>query len=84
MVGVFEDAVLGVKELTPNHGDRFFLYSDGLIETGGTREEGIRRIAGACAARKGASLEIAVPSILGDITDNSVARHDTILMGVEI
>jgi sigma-B regulation protein RsbU (phosphoserine phosphatase) len=52
VVGAFQNAVFGFTELTIQPGDRMFLYSDGLIETGGSHEEGINRLAEACLNRR--------------------------------
>jgi sigma-B regulation protein RsbU (phosphoserine phosphatase) len=84
VAGAFADVNFDAKELTVRPGDRFFLYSDGLIETGGTREEGIRRLAAACTAWRGAALENMVQSAVQDVTAGLCLQDDIVLMGVEV
>jgi sigma-B regulation protein RsbU (phosphoserine phosphatase) len=84
VVGAFPDAAFDARELTLRPGDRFFLYSDGLIETGGTIEEGIQRLTGACSASRKASLENMVASVVREITTGVAVQDDIVLMGVEV
>ncbi len=84
VVGSFPDATYGAVELSVRPGDRFLLYSDGLIEIGGNREEGIRRLAGACSALREAALENMVPSVVGEVTSRATAQDDLLLLGVEV
>jgi sigma-B regulation protein RsbU (phosphoserine phosphatase) len=84
VVGVFPDATYDAMELTVHPGDRFFLYSDGLIEIGGTREEGLRRLIDACTALRGVSLENMVPSVVRELTAGLATQDDIVLLGVEV
>ena len=84
VVGVFADATFDAKELTVRPGDRFFLYSDGLIEIGGSREEGLGRLLVAGSAWRAASLENMVQSVVRDVTGNLSPQDDIVLMGVEV
>jgi len=84
VVGVFPDAAFDSAELALTAGDRFFLYSDGLIEIGGTRPEGLRKLTAACTARRGASLENMVQTVVGDVTAGLSPEDDIVLMGVEV
>ena len=83
-VGVFPDATYDATELTVRAGDRFFLYSDGLIEIRGTAEEGLSRLISACTGLRGASLEEMVPSVVREVTGGVTAQDDVVLMGVEV
>ena len=83
MVGAFPDAVFGVDELTLPRGDRLFLYTDGLIETGGSYEEGLQRLAGACLSRRALKLQHLVPAVVDDVMNSFSAADDTLLVGVE-
>ncbi len=83
VVGSFRDAVFGSAELTIEPGDRMFLYSDGLIETGGTQEDGISRLAQACMDRRSSPLAEMVPAVVKEITAGVAATDDTLLMGIE-
>ena len=83
VVGAFADAVFGVNELTLQPGDRIFFYTDGLIETGGSYEEGLQRLAGACIARRALPLQDLVASVVEDVMANLSPADDTLLVGVE-
>jgi phosphoserine phosphatase RsbU/P len=84
VVRAFSDAAFDATELTLRPGDRFFLYSDGLIETGGTGEEGIQRLTLACGASRGASLENMISSLLREVTAGAAVQDDIVLKGVEV
>jgi sigma-B regulation protein RsbU (phosphoserine phosphatase) len=83
VVGAFPDAVFGVTELILKPEDRIFFYTDGLIETGGSYEEGLLRLAGACFSRRGLSLEDIVPAVVDDVMAGLSPADDTLLLGVE-
>ena len=53
-LGMFGAAMLQRKDLRVSPGDRFFLYSDGLIESspGGGRREGLERLVEACVRHR--------------------------------
>ncbi|MEW6439874.1 MAG: SpoIIE family protein phosphatase [bacterium] len=83
VVGAFSDAVFGTAELAFQPADRLFLYTDGLVETGGSQEDGIRRLAAACSARRTLPLEKVVPAVVDDVTSEGPAQDDMVLMGVD-
>jgi sigma-B regulation protein RsbU (phosphoserine phosphatase) len=83
VIGAFTDAVFGTAELTLAPGDRLFLYTDGLIETGFSYEEGLQRLARACLARRNMPLVDLVPAVVQDVMDNVIAADDLLLVGVE-
>jgi sigma-B regulation protein RsbU (phosphoserine phosphatase) len=83
VVGAFPDAVFGTAELTLEPGDRIFLYTDGLIEIGGSYEEGLERLAGACFSRRPLSLLELIPAAVDDVMAGVCATDDTLLVGVE-
>jgi sigma-B regulation protein RsbU (phosphoserine phosphatase) len=83
VVGAFADAVFGAVELTLHPGDRIFLYTDGLIEAGGSYEEGLQRLSDACFARRTLPLPDAVRAVVEDTLASLSATDDTLLMGVE-
>ena len=56
LLGAFGDPTFGLRELELKRGDRFFLFSDGLIETGGNRDRGLSCAQAACSARRQGSL----------------------------
>jgi phosphoserine phosphatase RsbU/P len=83
VVGAFTDAVFGTAELTVKPGDRVFFCTDGLIETGGSYESGLERLAGACMSRRNLSLQEHVPAVVDDVMAGLNPADDTLLVGVE-
>jgi len=83
VVGAFADADFGLTELTLHAGDRLFLYSDGLIETGGAYEEGLDRLACACMSRRSLPLEELIPAVVDDVLASLCPADDTLIVGVE-
>lgn len=68
-------------------GDRFFLYTDGLIECslGGRRQDGLRRLVHSCVHHREPPLGEAVTTIAAEILSGAAQIHDDLLlMGVEV
>jgi sigma-B regulation protein RsbU (phosphoserine phosphatase) len=84
VAGVYADAAFDLRELTLGAGDRFFLYSDGLIALDGSRTNSIRSIADACLAWRTAPLESMVDSVARKATEGSAVEDDIVLLGVEV
>ena len=86
-VGMFNNLVLQQKEIIVAPGDRFYLYSDGLIEmtpTGG-RAEGYKHMIDSCVIHRRELLEDAVRSIAADLESaGSGVADDRLLLGVEV
>jgi sigma-B regulation protein RsbU (phosphoserine phosphatase) len=83
VVGAFTDAVFGIVELNLNPGDRLYLYTDGLIETGSSYEEGLGRLANACLSRRALALQDLVPAVLEEAVASLNPADDLLIMGVE-
>jgi sigma-B regulation protein RsbU (phosphoserine phosphatase) len=83
VVGAFADAVFGVAELNLKQGDRIFFYTDGLIETGGSYEDGLQRLVEACVARRSLPLRELVAGAADGVMENLSPADDTLLVGVE-
>lgn len=80
----FEPVYLDVKE-----GDRFFLYSDGLIDSidkDMNREEGIRQLLSACEGCRDQDIGSAPRRIVHELVPEPEknAQDDILLMGVEL
>ena len=56
-LGIFSSLVIQRKEVQVSPGDRFYLYTDGLIESspGGGRGEGLDRLVASCVLHRGGS-----------------------------
>jgi sigma-B regulation protein RsbU (phosphoserine phosphatase) len=84
IIGSFPDAVFGVTELSIKPGDRFLLYSDGLVEMDSDRDAGIRRLAAECAAHGSMPLAGMLQAITASMTGKAQVRDDILLLGVEV
>lgn len=82
LIGIFSDTVFGILEIPVQPGDRLFLYSDGLVETGCSREEGTRRLQTVCQSTADQPLVDAVPSIADSLCTGARPEDDIVLMGV--
>jgi serine phosphatase RsbU (regulator of sigma subunit) len=68
-------------------GDRFFIYSDGLIESspGGGRREGLQRLVDACVRHRAAPLEESAALIAHDVCPRqSEVKDDLLLLAAEV
>jgi sigma-B regulation protein RsbU (phosphoserine phosphatase) len=83
VVGAFKDAVFETVELTLQPGDRFYLYTDGLLETGDSYEKGLQRLSEACFSRRALQLQELVPAVVDDVMAGLCAQDDTLFLGVE-
>jgi hypothetical protein len=84
VVWAFQDAVFTSLDMLVEWGDRFYLYSYGLIEIRGNGEAGIRRLADACNVHRESPLHKSLPAIVYSVTDSLVPQDDIVLMGVEV
>jgi sigma-B regulation protein RsbU (phosphoserine phosphatase) len=81
-LGVFSSAVLRRKDLRVSKGDRFFIYTDGLIESspGGGRREGVERLVEACVRYRKTPLAEAAAAIVAGLRPNVQAVEDDLLL----
>jgi sigma-B regulation protein RsbU (phosphoserine phosphatase) len=85
-LGVFSAAVLQRKNLQVARGDRFYLYTDGLIESaaGGGRQAGFERLLDGCVRHRMAPLGEAASRIAGELRpDRATVDDDLLLLAVE-
>jgi phosphoserine phosphatase RsbU/P len=86
-LGIFSALVLQRKDLKVSPGDRFYLYTDGLIESspGGGRREGLERLIEACVLHRKDPLKEAACMIAGDIQSGMASiKDDLLLLAVEV
>lgn len=84
IVGVFDDAAFHYREFKVNHGDRAYLYSDGLVEVEPDRQAAFERLRRAGARHRGLDLDAAVAAIRESMLDGHVPKDDTLLLGIEV
>jgi sigma-B regulation protein RsbU (phosphoserine phosphatase) len=84
-LGIFGGAILQRTDIKVTPGDRFFLYSDGLIESspGACRGEGLKRLVAACVNTRAMSLSDTVGAIV-DQTGAKAAEDDLLLLASEV
>jgi sigma-B regulation protein RsbU (phosphoserine phosphatase) len=84
LIGIFPDAAFGLLEMSVRPGDRLYLYTDGLVEMNGSRDEGIHRLASACQSSVTLPLGDAVTSIVGTLCADARPEDDIVLLGVDV
>ncbi len=81
-LGTFSSLVLQRKDLKVANGDRFYMYSDGMIESspGGGRRAGLSFLAAACSGTIGLPLPEAVTRIVATVSPAGAAMTDDLLL----
>jgi sigma-B regulation protein RsbU (phosphoserine phosphatase) len=86
-LGMFGTAILHRQELRVSQGDRFFLYSDGLIESspGGGRREGLERLINACVRHRAAPFSESTGRIVRELClEEHPVEDDLLLLAAEV
>jgi sigma-B regulation protein RsbU (phosphoserine phosphatase) len=86
-LGVFHSVVLQRKDLRVAPGDRFFLYTDGMIESvaGGGRRAGLERLIDAVVCHRGAPLDRVAATVAADLRPSAYeAQDDLLLLAAEV
>ena len=89
ILGVFDDVLFEPLCVSVSGGDRFFLFTDGLLEVFGEdprgREEGIDALMACCVETRDLPIEKAVDEIVSLICpDRGRLQDDVLLLGVEV
>jgi sigma-B regulation protein RsbU (phosphoserine phosphatase) len=89
ILGTFETVLFEPTNKVVSKGDRFFVYTDGLIEEIGkdnkNRHQGMKQLMQACASTQHLPIEKAVKEITSSLfPENSQPQDDLLLLGVEI
>ena len=81
-LGMFGTAILQRQDLRVSKGERFFMYSDGLIESsaGGGRREGMERLVDACVRHRVLPLGESVAAIVCELRPEGHAVEDDLLL----
>jgi sigma-B regulation protein RsbU (phosphoserine phosphatase) len=86
-LGIFSSLVIKRKEVQVSTGDRFYLYTDGFIESspGGGREEGLDRLVALCVLHRSDSLAESAAKIAADLPVQAAGvLDDLLLLAVEV
>ena len=89
ILGAFKDVCFGVQEIRVSPGDRFFLYSDGLIETGNDKKSvwthNLKKLQKACARLKNIPFrECSETLVHRMLKHESAPDDDIVVLGVEV
>ena len=84
VLGAFRDAQFESIEMKLQRGDRFFLYSDGLVETSeGNSDQGLQELSSRLFKGAQQTLPEIVALVFAEICKNSQNQDDRVLLGVE-
>jgi sigma-B regulation protein RsbU (phosphoserine phosphatase) len=84
-LGMFSALVLHRKDIMVSAGDRFFLYTDGLIESTPGRRDGLERLIASCVLHTTDPLKEAVSAIATDTQSRAGSTSDDLLLlGIEV
>lgn len=86
-LGMFGAATLHRQDLRVARGDRFFMYSDGVIESspGAGRRDGQERLVAACIRHRGAPLAESAATIVRELRlEDSAPEDDLLLLATEV
>jgi sigma-B regulation protein RsbU (phosphoserine phosphatase) len=81
-LGLFSSMVLQRRDVKVEPGDRFFMYSDGLIESmpGGGRKEGLEKLIWSCVLHRADSLDQVARAVVDDLRPPAIAATDDMLL----
>ncbi|MBF0227006.1 MAG: SpoIIE family protein phosphatase [Desulfobacterales bacterium] len=88
VLGIFKDVYFGKENISVSPGDRFYLYSDGLIESAECKKiwcEGLGDILEACSQVMDIPIREAPQKIVNMLLKDSEKKEDdVVLLGIEI
>ena len=84
-LGMFGGAILQRTDIKVSRGDRFFMYSDGMIESspGGGRREGLQSLVDACVRNRTLPLAESVNATVEQVAGGA-AEDDLLLLAAEV
>ena len=83
VIGVFKDAGFETTEVQLSPGDRFFMYTDGLIGEVRDQQLAMENLAEICQAKRDLPLSSMVKTVAEDMLARYGAYDDVVLVGVE-
>jgi phosphoserine phosphatase RsbU/P len=89
ILGAFKDVSFGVQKINVSRGDRFFLYSDGLIETCDNKKtawtHNMERLQNICARLKDIPFKECAETLVNCmLKQTSAPDDDIVVLGVEV
>lgn len=81
-LGLFSSMLLQRRDVKVVPGDRFFLYSDGLIESmpGGGRKAGLEKLIWSCVLHRADSMDQIAQSVVAEVRPPATAATDDMLL----
>ncbi|MBW2609237.1 MAG: fused response regulator/phosphatase [Deltaproteobacteria bacterium] len=87
VLGIFSDVYFGVQDIRVTEGDRFYIYSDGLIEKPGQRKvwtEGLDDLLKACSGLREIPIRKSVERLKDMLLEDTIGLEDDIVvLGIE-
>jgi sigma-B regulation protein RsbU (phosphoserine phosphatase) len=82
ILGAFEKVVLDPLRMKVEEGDRFYMYTDGLVESGGPgrRKQGQQALLASCEARREQPPEEALDGIMSDLAVGAESASDDVVV----
>jgi sigma-B regulation protein RsbU (phosphoserine phosphatase) len=88
VIGIFSDVYFGVQDIRVNEGDRFYIYSDGLVEKPGHRKvwtEGLDDLLKACSRLKEIPIRESAERLKDMLLRNTIGfEDDIVVLGIEV
>ncbi len=89
ILGAFKEVCFGVQNLSVSRGDRFFLYSDGLIETGKDKKmvwtQNLKNLLKMCTRLKDIPFQRSSETLAAWMLEhNSEPDDDIVVLGIEV
>lgn len=88
ILGIFKDVYFGSHTIDVNPGDRFYMYSDGLIESSGEKivwSAGSDKVSAACEKAGSIPIQKAPEQIARQLfKENVLIEDDVVLLGIEV
>lgn len=87
ILGVFSEVIFGRRNLEVSPGDRFYLYSDGLIESARDKvmwSEGTDALIEVCSRVRDIPIDKAPDEIVGLMSGDVEAEDDVVVLGIEV
>ena len=89
ILGVFENVSMDLLEMDVSAGDRFYIYTDGIIESDGkndiNREQGLKNLVKQIAECSKVSIDTSIDQIItGLFGKNPALSDDILLLGFEV
>ncbi len=87
ILGIFNDVIFGRQDLAVSPGDRFYLYSDGLIESTQNKvvwSQGAKALVDTCNKVRDIPIDKVPDEIVQLMLDDTDVEDDVVVLGIEV